>query len=157
MPNHDYKPIRECVYETIHRNEKSLKQIAEDLGIEPNTLTRYGLPDFDEKETGSGYAFPLKHLSNLVKSTNNYSVLDAIEQSVGRVGVPLPPPNGASTADVCRLTMRSVTEFGEFISEIERSVDDDTIKPSERKRIIKEGYEAVQAILALMEACRGEE
>jgi hypothetical protein len=146
--------IKECLYNTIHHNDKSLKVIAEEIGMSENYLTRAALPDADESDTGTGCRFPLKKLVPLIKATNDYSVLDAIEQSVVRVGVPLPPLCGASTADICRLTMQSVGEFGELVREVERAIADNQIKPSERARIQKEGYEALQAILGLLLSCK---
>jgi len=147
--------LREALYETIHRNKKPLKVIAEEIGMSENYLTRSALPDLEDSETGTGCRFPLKKLIPLIRSTNDYSVLDNIEHSLGRFGVLLPPVGNASTTDICRLTMQSVKEFGQLVGEIEKAIADNKIKPSERERIQAEGYEAVQAILSLMAACKG--
>ena len=146
--------IREALYSTIHRNKKPLKAIAEEIGISENYLTRAALPDAEDSDTGSGCRFPLKKLVPLVRATNDFAVLDVIERSLGRAGVMIPPAGKAKTADICRLTMSSVKEFGEMVGEVEKSLRDNKIKTEERERIQREGYQALQAILALMAACK---
>lgn len=146
--------IRECLYNTVHRNKKTLKAIAEEIGMSENYLTRAALPDAEDSETGTGCRFPLKKLIPLIRATNDFSVLDIIEHNLGRVGVPLPTPSGTLTADICRSTMHSVKEFGELIGWIEKAVDDGKVTPAENEKIQREGYQAVQAILALLEVCK---
>ncbi len=148
------RTLTDCLYSTIHRNKKPLKVIAEEIGMSENYLTRAALPDQEDSETGTGCRFPLKKLIPLIRATNDFSVLDTIERNLGRVGVPLPTPSGALTADICRLTMHSVSEFGELIGWIEKAVDDGKVTPAENEKIQREGYQAVQAILALMEVCK---
>ena len=102
------KTLRECLYETIHRTHgRSLKLIAEEIGMSQSYLTRAALPDHDEDEGGSGCRFPLNKLVPLIKATNNYSVLDSLEASVGRVAVAM-PKGESSLHDVCRLAMQTV-------------------------------------------------
>lgn len=149
--------LRESLYNTIHLNKKPLKVIAEEIGISENYLTRAALPDQEDSDTGTGCRFPLKKLIPLIRATDDYSVLDHIEHSLGRFGVLLPPPSGTLTADIFRLTMKSVTEFGELMAHVEKAVADHKIKPVERENILREGYQAVQAIMALMAACKGKE
>jgi len=151
------KTIKECLYDTIHRNKKPLKLIAEEIGMSENYLTRSALPDQEESETGTGCRFPLKKLIPLIRATGDFSVLDNIEHNLGRFGVALPPPVAAPTADICRLTMKSMVEFGELVENVERAIADNKIKPKECEQIIKEGNQTVQAILILMAACKGKE
>lgn len=67
------KPIKTILYETIHRNKKSVEQIADEIGISANYLYRAGLP-LDE----SGVKFPLDYLIPLMKATGNYAILEQI-------------------------------------------------------------------------------
>jgi hypothetical protein len=151
------KTVKECLYDTIHRNKKPLKLIAEEIGVSENYLTRSALPDLEDSETGTGCRFPLKKLIPLIRATGDYSVLDSIEHSLGRFGVLLPHPAGTPTADICRLTMKSIAEFGDLVSNIEKALADNKINQSEKDTIIREGYQAVEAILSLMAACKGKE
>lgn len=149
--------LRENLYNTIHLNKKPLKVIAEEIGISENYLTRAALPDAEDSDTGTGCRFPLKKLIPLIRATNNYSVLDHIEHSLGRFGVLLPPPGRMPAADVARLTIRTISEFADVMKEVERSLQDNKIQSDERERIERKGYQAVQAILTLMAACKGKE
>lgn len=72
------KPIKTILYETIHRNKKSVEQIADDIGISSNYLYRSGLP-LDE----SGVKFPLDYLVPLMKATVNYAILEKIAMICG--------------------------------------------------------------------------
>lgn len=67
------KSIKTILYETIHRNKKSVEQIADEIGISSNYLYRAGLP-LDE----SGVKFPLDYLIPLMKTTGNYAILEKI-------------------------------------------------------------------------------
>lgn len=147
------KTLKEALYDTIHRGEKPLKAIAEEIGVSSNYLTRSALPDLEESETGTGCRFPLNKIIPLVRATNDYSVLDAIEHSLGRIGVLLPPPGRTSTAIMAHLSIKTIGEFGELLKEIERANEDRKITAAERERIQREGYQAIQSILQLMAAC----
>jgi len=141
--------LKDCLYQTVHRNEKPLKVIAEEIGMSPNYLTRSALPDQDESETGSGCNFPLKKFIPLLRTTKDLSMLDFIENSVGRVGIPVPHVVG-TTDDVCRLAMQAVKEFGELMSTLDAGVADGRLSDQEISLLKKEGYEAVQAITSLL-------
>lgn len=141
--------LKDAIYEVLHNSEKPLKAISQETGIKYSTIERTGL------KTKSKSNFQLWWIPLVTLSSNNYNVLDKLEQLVGRVGVPLPPPLcGASTADICRSTMAAMKEFGELIAEIERATADNQIKQSERERIQREGYQALQALLVLLLACK---
>jgi len=143
--------LRDCLYKTIHRNEKPLKAVAEEIGMAESYLSRSALPDTEDSDTGSGCRFPLKKLIPLIHATGDFSVLDFIEQSLGRVAISLPRAS-KDLPDICRLTMQTVKEFGQLISEIEEGVADGKISKKEQSRIRKEGHEAIQAIMNLIKA-----
>ncbi|MEI7636374.1 MAG: phage regulatory CII family protein [Syntrophus sp. (in: bacteria)] len=145
------KTLNDCIYQTVHRNTKPLKAIAEEIGMSENYLTRAALPDQEESDTGSGCRYPLKKIIPLIRATGDFSVLDFIERSLGRVAVPLPEPlAGANIQSICHLTLRSVTEFGHLMTQVDNSIGDQFITPAEKEVVVKEGYEAVQAIIALV-------
>ena len=144
--------LKDCLYKTIHRNKKPLKAIAEEIEMAESYLTRSALPDLDESETGTGCRFPLKKLIPLVRATDDYSTLDFIERSLGRVAVKLPTAKVGALRDVCRLSLRAVSEFGELMQEVEKSLTDNVIKPVEMERIRDEGYQAIEALMTLLHA-----
>lgn len=149
------KTVREALYDTIHRNTKPLKVIADELGLSESYLTRAALPDAEDSDTGTGCRFPLKKLIPLVRSTGDYTVLDTIENALGRVGVALPPPVVAPPADICMQTMKAVANFGELVRTVYQALADNKIKPQERDQILTEGYKTVQTIMQLMTTANG--
>ena len=142
--------LEEGIYETAHHSNTPLKAIAAELDMSISSLTRAGLP----RHSDSWASFPSHKINPLIRVTNNFLMLDILEQNAGRVGVSLPPVGGAPTSDVCRQTMAAVREFGELVAEVEKSLADNNIRRSECARIEKEGYEAVQAIMTLITACK---
>lgn len=143
--------LKDCLYETIHKNPKPLKLIAEEVGMSENYLTRAALPDPDESDTGSGCRFPLKKLIPLIRATGDFAILDHIEHSLGRVAIKMPKP-GASEDHFYHLTMKAVKEFGELMSEMDASLADGRLTEREISRLKKEGYEAIQAIMSLLKS-----
>jgi hypothetical protein len=141
--------LKDCLYRTIHRNQKPLKQIAEEIDMAISYLTRSALPDQDESETGCGVRFPLKKLVPIIRSTGDFCVLDFIEQSLGRVAFKLPAGEN-TTKEIFHLSLTSVKEFGELMSELDASFMDGRITDKEKIKIRKEGYEAIKAIMTLL-------
>lgn len=145
----EYFTLKECLYDTIHRNRKPLKAIAEEIGMAESYLTRAALPDQDESDTGTGCRFPLKRLIPLIRATGDFQVLDFIERSLGRVAVPLPDP-AKSYRDIYCMSLKSVKEFGELMGVLEQSLEDGSLTKNETERIVREGHEAIQAIVNLL-------
>lgn len=144
--------LKDRLYETIHRSNKPLKAIAEEIGMSENYLARAALPDLEESDTGSGCRFPLKKLIPLVRSTGDFGVLDFVERSLGRVAVKLPDVKGGSLRDICRLSLRAVSEFGDMMREVEKSVADQVVTADEMARVREEGYHTIEAVLTLINA-----
>lgn len=81
--------LKTVLYKTIHRNEKDISTIAEEMGISDSTLYRYGL-------TGeSGSEMPLNRLIPLMVTTKNYSILKHIAKICGFTIVRVPKFKGA--------------------------------------------------------------
>lgn len=141
--------LKDRLYNTIHRNAKPLKAIAEEIGMSENYLSRAALPDLEESDTGSGCRFPLKKLVPLIRATDDYAILDFIEDSVGRVAVHVPPAT-ITNREVYRLAMQAVKQFGELMGGLDAGLADGKLTAAEKDRISKEGYLAVQAIVTLL-------
>lgn len=149
--------LKDNLYRTIHQNKKSLKAIAEEIGMSENYLYRSALPDTDESDTGTGCRFPINKMIPLIRSTDDFSVLDYIERNLGRVAIAIPPKRQKPLSDMCRSTVRATAAFGELVSTIEKSLADGTMEKSECDLIQDEGYKAIQTILALMQLSKNKE
>jgi hypothetical protein len=147
--------LKDNLYKTIHKGEKPLKAIAEEIGLSENYLYRAATPDANESDTGTGCRFPLNKLIPLIKATNNFSVLDWIERDLGRVAITIPPKRQKPVSDICRSTVKATALFGEFVGEIEKSIHDGELTESECDRIQEEGYRTIQQIVALTNVCKG--
>lgn len=77
--------IKTILYEAIHRNKKTVSQIADETGISANYLYRSSLPIEQ-----SGVRFPVDYLIPLMKATNNYTLLKHIAHTCGFVLVKVP-------------------------------------------------------------------
>jgi len=76
--------IKSILYSTIHRNNKTIDQLADELGISSNTLYRNCL------EGESGSEMPMSRLVPLMKATKNYDLLKHIAHLCGFVVVKIP-------------------------------------------------------------------
>ena len=138
----------EAIYETVHHNEIPLRRIADAMGIEANTLTRYAL------DGESNAPMPAFRIVPLVLSSKSFLVPDFIERQLGRVAFQLPPVGTPLTKDIAVMIIKAVKEFSEFLQEIENALDNDgRICPDESKRIQWESFQAIQKILELCAAC----
>lgn len=78
------KTIKKELYQTIHRNNKSIDQIADEIGVSANSIYRYCL------EGESGSEMPLSRLVPLMKATKNFELLTHIARICGFLVVKIP-------------------------------------------------------------------
>ena len=76
--------IKSILYSTIHRYNKTIDQLADELGISSNTLYRNCL------EGESGSEMPMSRLVPLMKATKNYDLLKHIAHLCGFIVVKIP-------------------------------------------------------------------
>lgn len=77
--------IKVLLYETVHKNQKSVEQIADETGISSSYLYRSVLPS-----DKSGARFPLDYLIPVMKAADNYSVLKHLASLCGYALLGLP-------------------------------------------------------------------
>ncbi len=144
------RTLKEAVRNTIHNHHSlTVEAIAEELGMSPNSLYRWCLPDQDEKN-GTGARFPLKKLAPLVRVTGDFQILDYLENSLGRVAFDIPKKTCLSLKDVQNLAINAAAEFGDLMTEVAEDYKDDNLTKAEKRAIIKEGWEAITAIVRLI-------
>ncbi|MCU7494730.1 MAG: hypothetical protein HF314_12185 [Ignavibacteria bacterium] len=114
--------IKTILYQTIHRNKKPVAQIADETGISSSYLYRAGLP-VDQ----SGVKFPVEKLIPLMKSTNDYSLLEHISKICGflLVRVPKVKPSKGTTIDIVDNYQESTTKALRALKEFFNSPDKD--------------------------------
>ena len=72
------------IYKTVHRNKKTVYQIADEIGLSSNSLYKWAL------EGKSGTNLPLKWLVPLMKAAGDYSILKYIAALCGFILVKIP-------------------------------------------------------------------
>lgn len=146
--------LKDALHRTIHRKDKSVAQIAEEIGISENYLYRAALPDQDNgPECTSGVRFPLSKLVPLIRATADFQVLDVVEHALGRVSFPI-PQHHMSTDQVLEAAITAAAEFGDLMAEVRFSIEDGDLSRKELARIEKEGHEAIAAIMQVIEIAR---
>jgi len=152
ITRHQTKTLKEALYDTIHHHHSlTVEAIAEQLDMPKSYLYRAALPDMDtDGENASGVRFPLKQLVPLIRTTNDYQVLDLIEFTLGRVAITIPNKNSTTVRDVQDNALSAMVEFGELIKEIQLAIADGNISDKEQERIERDGREAIQAIMLLI-------
>lgn len=63
------KPLKDALYETVHRSKKPPKQLADETGISYNYMMRAAM------DTESGCDFNLKYVVPLMLASDNYEIL----------------------------------------------------------------------------------
>ncbi|MBX2976445.1 MAG: hypothetical protein KF721_09940 [Ignavibacteriaceae bacterium] len=90
-----YESLKSELYKTVHRNKKSIQQIADETGISANYLYRSGLP-----LENSGVKFPIEYLIPLMKSTSDYSILNHLSKVCGFLLVKMPRYKNTKVDDI---------------------------------------------------------
>ena len=127
-------------------NGLSPEQIADLLGCSYATL-------MSELSGQPGHKLGAERMLGLMKTTGSIAPLQFMARELGGVFVEL-PQCGASCHELTRSVVDSIREFGEFASEVSRSLEDGVITSDELARISKEGQEALSAILRVMRLAR---
>lgn len=91
----DMTGLKSFLYKTIHRNAKTVSQLADETGISASYLYRAGLP-----EDQSGVKFPIEYLIPLMKATKDYSVLAYIAKTCGFLTVKVPRVKGGKNEEI---------------------------------------------------------
>jgi len=153
--NRQMRTLKQELYKTIHRDDLSVEEIAERIGMAPGYLYRAVLPDLEESgEKSSGVAFPLKRLISLILVTKDFRVLDHIERAVGRVAIPVKKEGCGDLEGLYRESLAATAEFGDLVRKVHAATADERISLPEKEAIGRQGWQAIQAIVSVIESCR---
>lgn len=148
--------LKEALHDTIHRHpDMRPEDIAEELNMAASYLNRAALPDPDmDGPDASGVRFPLKQLVPLIRVTGDFSVLDFIERSLGRVAVDIPRTNKIPCEHLAHQAIVAAADFGGLMQVVQEVLcAGKRIDSSTREDIINEGWVAIQTIAQLIKAC----
>jgi hypothetical protein len=141
----DQIKILEAVQASVKKH--GVKMLASKLSITPQTL----YADVDPKSIGRRTnKLGVLDWQVILGESKDLSSLDALEQSLGRIGLPVPVPSEDMTdkswVEYCALVVK---ESGEAAAEVAKAIVDGHIDDTELSKCIKETYEAMEAQAAL--------
>jgi len=135
------KSTREALYCQINHSQISRNDLAEVMGINPSTLSKWGDPQGDEH-------MPDERLLHLLRLTDDNAVFVTFVAHLQ--GLVVYDPKSAVTGSVARM----VTDFGELLQVIDQRADGTT--PEEADRIEQEGTELIASVRLAIEDARRE-
>jgi DNA-binding transcriptional regulator YdaS (Cro superfamily) len=117
--------------------------LAARLGISPTSLSHK-----------VSTTYPAAHCSpeevlEIMQATGDVGALQAMADALGFVLIPL-PKHDAHGDEAMATMMKTVKEFGDFVSEASNDLADGRISDNELARVEREGAEALGAIQALL-------
>lgn len=127
-------------------NGLSTEQIADLAGCSYATL-------MSELSGQPGHKLGAERMLDLMKITSSIAPIQFMARELGGVFIELPKEN-VCCHEITRSLLESIREFGEFASEVGKSLEDGTITADELARINTEGQEALAAILRVMRLAR---
>ncbi|UCE05498.1 MAG: phage regulatory CII family protein [bacterium] len=134
------KTFLEIVHDWVLRNNP--KAIAQDIHKSYSTLLREINPDDPGAKLG------INDFKVITEITNDFSALDYMERSLGRVAFEFPKRH-INTKKIHIQLSKSLKEFGEFIEAVGDSIADGKLTPAEIDKCEKEGYELIQIVALL--------
>lgn len=144
--------LTEAIACSVHRVRGTVKRIAFALGVPEHAVYLAADPNHPQ---------PLKAawIPAIVRETESFAVLDALEAQVGRVAFALPVATDASQIDIVVYTAQVVREFGETLTHVSGALADGTITDRERREIahdIGDVHAALAALQLLIEQKAGQ-
>ncbi len=127
-------------------NGLSTEQIADILGCSYATL-------MSELSGQPGHKLGAERMLALMKTTSSIAPMQYMARELDGIFVQM-PQGAAGCHEITRSLLQSIREFGEFASEVGKSLEDGTITAEELARINAEGQEALSAILRVMRLAR---
>jgi hypothetical protein len=134
---------REAWHCQVHHSKIRTEQIADALKISPTALSDAVNPHAD------GSLLAARHHEHVLTLTpDNMAVMHYYAYTRGEIITKLPVVGESANADVARV----VREFGELLTEQAKADGDQKISADEDAKVEREGYQAIAAIVSLVNA-----
>ena len=114
------KTLKEAIQQTFEtgKQEKSIEEIADDMGICPNLLYRWN----KDEDSPSFADLPLRRLKALIESTDSFAILDYFDRKFNRIAFQIPKlgmsklEEGEMIDDYQTSTINAVAALRKFLS-----------------------------------------
>ena len=147
-PSSIHSTLREALADLVHRSDLKAGAQAEFLGISYSYLCNAANPNLD----GQGFDYQLRLLIPHTTLTSNFSVLDFLEQAVGRVAFAPPADRRRLPADLRQGLLLITKELGEAVAALERGLKDGKLSAGEVAMCRKELFDVCTAAMSEMRA-----
>jgi len=139
--------LTSILHQAVKDSSLSVKEIAAHLGKPYHTL-------MSELSYQEGHKLGIEFLLPIMKITNNHKAMNYLARELGGTFI-MVDMDSSKSDDVLTLSLiSSVKEFGEFVGEFANHLADGIIDKGEIERINKEGQEALNAIMQLMQLAK---
>ena len=139
------KSLDEVIHAVVLQN--NAKAIAEELNKPYSTFMREINPqDFDAK-------FAASLLIPLTRATDDFSVIDYIEQALGRVAFHVPKKKNISKQLIAYLS-KLTKDFGGLLEVLSETIEEGCVTQDDIDRCNRCGYETIQAVAMISEALK---
>lgn len=135
-------------------------QVARRLGMSSSLVHKWCEPHADYSESGTRN--PLDRLEIVIEAAvkagrsprDAYAPVFYLADSCGGLFLP-PVPRTIETSDYSKQLCKSVKEAGEAFAAAASALEDDDLSPNERRKILKEIYEAIAELSAFARMVEG--
>ena len=144
MARHEYPTITPILHSLVKRAPSGIGAltIADMLGWNYPTM-------MSELSGQPGHKCGVERLLPVMDVTGSDAPMHLLSREMGGVYIKL-PPSGSEVDPVQRQCMVAVKEFGELIAVCSEALLNGSLEPDERSKILREGHEAVTAIMGLL-------
>ena len=144
MARHSYPPLSPILHHLVMRAPSGIgaQTIADMLGWRYATM-------MSELSGQPGHKLGVDKLLPLMDVSGSDAPLHFLAREMGGVFIKLPEVREGDDP-VQQQCLVAVREFGEMIAACADALADNDLKPDERAKILREGHEAVTAIMALL-------
>ena len=122
--------------------QRGTKVVAAELGVNSDVFGNELNPFNDRNKLGADMVYPI------MRACDDDAPLHFLARLRHGVFIKLPRPNPDNPVD--QSAIKVVKEFGELMATYGQALDDGAIDRRDLRDILKEGYEAVEAIMSML-------
>lgn len=135
--------LKEALHQVIENSPVSPKALAEELGISYSYLMNSGNSELPE------FRFQARFLIPLTRLTGDFTAIDHIENSLGRVAFELPKVAAGIEETQAKL-METINRFGRLVQDASESLKDGRIDPWEARTLERDAFDLIRETLRFL-------
>ena len=137
--------LKEALHEVIENSAIPPKALAEELGISYSYLMNSGNSELPE------FRFQARFLIPLTRLTGDFTAIDHIEHSLGRVAFKLPAAVAGIEETQAKL-LETINRFGLLVSNASEALKDGKVDSWEAKTMERDAFELIRETLRFLDS-----